>query len=82
MIQFTNHMQLKKKEDKCVDASILHRTKKKIIIRARERGDLGGREKGEGKREEGTGIGRDRRQIHVAERDGDLCLPLESPQVS
>ena len=82
MIQFTNHMQLKKKEDTCADASTLHTTKKKLIRSATDRGHLGGRETGEGKREEGTGIGRDRRQIHVAERDGDLCLPLESPQVS
>jgi hypothetical protein len=35
MIQPTNHLELKKKEDQRVDASILHRMGNKIIIEGR-----------------------------------------------
>jgi hypothetical protein len=35
MIQPTNHMQLKKKEDQSVDASILNKTENKIITEGR-----------------------------------------------
>jgi hypothetical protein len=37
MIQLTNHMKLKKKEDQSVDASILLRRGNKILL-----GDMGG----------------------------------------
>ena len=51
IIQPTNHIQLKKKEDQSLDASILHRMGDKIIIRAR------------GKGREGAGFRRDRREL-------------------
>jgi hypothetical protein len=61
MIQLTNHMELKKKEDQSVDASILHRTGNKTITGSRGREgpgrDRGKRRKNEGQDQvlEGTG---------------------------
>jgi hypothetical protein len=52
MIQPTNHMLLKKKEDQSVDVSILHRTWNKIITAARGREGPGTeRRRGGGKKE-------------------------------
>jgi hypothetical protein len=47
MIQLTNNMELKKKEDQSVDASILHKRRNKIITRGRGR-TAPGRERKEG----------------------------------
>ena len=63
MIQPTNHMQLKKKEDKSVEASVLHRIGNKIITGNRGRENLVGKEGQEGKkRGTGSDIRRDRRE--------------------
>jgi hypothetical protein len=50
MVQLTDHMKLKKKEEQSVDASILLKRGNKIITGGREREDLAGREEGEGKK--------------------------------
>ena len=63
MIQPTNHMKLKKKENESVYASILLRRGNKIITEDRGRKVPGGREVREGKKGAGSGIGRDRRQV-------------------
>jgi hypothetical protein len=62
-IQSTNHMELKKKEDQSIDASIQHRMENKIIQEVEGRSDLEGREDGEGERETGLGIGKDKRKV-------------------
>ena len=48
MIQHTEHMKLKKKEDLSVDASVLLRKSKKIKMGFRGYEKLGGREEGDG----------------------------------
>ena len=58
MIQPTNYMELKKKEDQSVDASILHRKGNKIITKGRRRKGPE-REKREGKKR-GSGLGIER----------------------
>ena len=57
MIQPTNHIQLKKKENQSIDDLILHRTGTKIITGARGRE---GKRRGRDKRRVGIGIRRDR----------------------
>jgi hypothetical protein len=52
MIQFTDHMKLKKKEDHSVDASVLLRKGSKIIMG--HRGREGPRREREGRGGEGT----------------------------
>jgi hypothetical protein len=56
-------MDLKKKEDQSVDASILHRRGNKLITQGRGRKRPGRQIKGEGKRGTGSGIRRDRREV-------------------
>ena len=52
MIQLTDHMKLKKKEDQSVDASVLLRRGNKIIMEGRRREGpgrkIGGREENKG----------------------------------
>jgi hypothetical protein len=57
-------MELKKKEDQSVDASILHRRGNKIITRGREK-EGPGKEKGGGGKKRGTEsrVGRDKREV-------------------
>jgi hypothetical protein len=63
-IQLSNHMELKKKEEQSVNASILHRRGNKIITGGRERGGPE-RERGEERKKwAGSGIGRDRGEVH------------------
>jgi hypothetical protein len=52
-----------KKEEKSVDASILHRTGNKIITGGGGRKRPGRETGGEGKSRAGTGIGRNRREV-------------------
>jgi hypothetical protein len=61
MIQLTDHMMLKKKEDQCVDASVLLRRGNKIIRGSGVGGEGLGR--GRGKRGEESGIGGDRGNV-------------------
>jgi hypothetical protein len=56
-IQLTDHMKLKKKEDRSVDASVLLRRGNKIIMVSKGR-DLGGRKEREGKRGDRIRYGR------------------------
>jgi hypothetical protein len=64
MIQPTNHVEYKKKEDQSVDASILHRRGNKIITGCRGReGPRREREQGGKKRRAGSGIGRNGREV-------------------
>jgi hypothetical protein len=53
MIQFTDHMKLKKKEDQSVNASVLLRRGNKIIIGGRGRESLG----------TGLGVGEDEEEV-------------------
>jgi hypothetical protein len=46
MIQLTEHMELRRKEDQGVDASVLHKGRNKMIAGGEERRDLGWREEG------------------------------------
>ena len=64
MIQPTNHMELKKKENQSMDASILHRRGSKIITRDR-RSEGSGRERGGGGKKVGDRIRCERSQGEV-----------------
>ena len=59
MMQLTDHMKLKKKEDQRVDASVLLRRGNNIIKGSREERDLGGKEEGRGKRGAESDMGGD-----------------------
>jgi hypothetical protein len=61
MIQFTDHMEFKKKEDQSVDTSVLLRNGNKIIMEGR--GEEGHEREGEGKRGAGSGVGGDGGEI-------------------
>jgi len=63
MIQPTNHIELKKKEDQSVDSSFLHRTGNKIITEGSEMEDPGS---------ERGGWGKEERQDRVLERIGEM----------
>jgi hypothetical protein len=57
MIQFTDHMKLKRKKDQRVDASILLRSGNKIIKGSRGWEQLGRKRRGNRKREESGTLG-------------------------
>jgi hypothetical protein len=63
MIQPTNHIEIKKKEDHNVDASTLHRRGNKITMGVRGRKAPGRKERRREKRGPGSCIFRDRREI-------------------
>ena len=56
-------MEFKKKKEQNVDASILHRTGNKTITGGRGREGPGREREEGGKREAGSGVGRDRREV-------------------
>ena len=62
MIQLTDHMKLKNKEDQSVDTSFLLRRENKIIMGGRGR-TWEGEGKGRKKRGAGSGVGGDRREV-------------------
>jgi hypothetical protein len=51
MIKLTNHVKLKKKEDQCVDVSVLLRRGIKIITGGTGKGGTGRERRGDGKKE-------------------------------
>jgi hypothetical protein len=62
-IEFTDHMQLKKKEDQNVVTSILHKMGNKIITEGKGREGTGRERGGRVKRGAGSGMGRDKREV-------------------
>jgi hypothetical protein len=63
MIQLTDHVKLKKKEDQSGDAAVPLRRGNKIIMGSRGRYRPGRKSGGEGKRGPGSGMGEDKGEI-------------------
>jgi len=84
MIQLTDHVKVKEKEDQRIDALILLRRGNKITWEIEEGKDLEGREEREEKedrtwhvkRQKKTIVGQEIEQEQVAVRDGELGIDI------
>ena len=78
MIQFTDHMKLKKKEDQSVNASVLLRRGNKIIIGGRGRKEFGRKRRGEGEREGKNQIWEEMEEMYRGMEIEQRCVAMRN----
>jgi hypothetical protein len=76
MMQLTDHMMLKGKEDQIVDPSVLPQRGNKIIKEVEGLRDMGGREEGEGKKRKRIRYGRRWRRCTEGQEIEQRCVAM------